>query len=152
MKLKKMLTLILGSLMLVVIVGGKVSRSAPAPVSPNPILYLKSIEYYTANGKNYTRYNYDVLNKDAYPADMFAAAPALPPCGQNTSASRSWVDFFNMQGQRLYGFCSLSKPGDLDGIWFGLEEDVVPPSYVYIEINDRQTNTKYKSNLADTTL
>jgi len=26
----------------------------------------------------------------------------------------------------------------------------VPPSYVYIEMNDRQTNTKYKSNLADT--
>jgi hypothetical protein len=33
-----------------------------------------------------------------------------------------------------------------------LEEGVIPPSYVYIELNDRQTNTKYKSNLADTTL
>jgi len=28
---------------------------------------------------------------------------------------------------------------------------VVPPSWVYIELNDRQTNTKYKSNLAETT-
>ena len=27
---------------------------------------------------------------------------------------------------------------------------MVPPSYIYIEMNDRQTNTKYKSNLADT--
>jgi len=33
-----------------------------------------------------------------------------------------------------------------------MEDGVVPPSYVYIEMNDRQTNTKYKSNLADTTL
>jgi hypothetical protein len=38
------------------------------------------------------------------------------------------------------------------GIWFALEEGVVPPSWVYIEMTDRQTGTKYKSNLADTTI
>src|SRR3954464_6594317 len=43
------------------------------------------------------------------------------------------------------------KPEDLGLLWFALEEGVIPPSYVYIELNDRQTNTKYKSNLADTT-
>ena len=32
-----------------------------------------------------------------------------------------------------------------------LEDGVIAPSYIYIEINDRETNTKYKSNLADTT-
>jgi hypothetical protein len=52
----------------------------------------------------------------------------------------------------LNGFCALGKPGDLNGIWFALPDDTVPPSYIYIEMNDRQTNTKYKSNLADTTL
>jgi len=41
---------------------------------------------------------------------------------------------------------------DLNGIWFGLETDIIPPSYIYIELNDRKTNTKYKSNLAETTL
>jgi hypothetical protein len=107
---------------------------------------------YTANGKNWIRYRYDVLNKDAYPAAMFAAAPSLPPCGSNTNASRTWVDFFDSTGKRLYGFCALSKPADLGKIWFALEEGVIPPSYVYIELNDRQTNTKYKSNLADTTI
>ena len=55
-------------------------------------------------------------------------------------------------GKRLYGFCALSKPADLGKIWFAMEEGVIPPSYVYIELNDRQTNTKYKSNLADTTI
>ena len=123
---------------------------AAAPVLPNPVLYLVGTEAYQANGKTFIRYKYDVFNKDAYPADMFAAAPNLPPCGKNTKASRTWVDFFDSRGARLYGFCALGKPADLGSIWFGLEQGVVPPSYVYIEMNDRQTNTKYKSNLADT--
>ena len=119
---------------------------------PKPILYLIATEPYTAGGKNWIRLLYDVLNKADYPADMFAAAPNLPPCGLNTNASRTWVDFFDAAGHRLYGFCALSKPADLGKIWFAYEEGTIPPSYVYIELNDRKTNTKYKSNLADTTL
>jgi hypothetical protein len=137
-------------------------EAAPAPMStpaassnqspPKPILYLTSATPYSTGGKNFIRYRYDVFNKMEYPADMFAAAPTLPPCGSNTNASRTWVDFFDSTGRRLYGFCALGKPEDLGKIWFALEEGVLPPSYVYIELNDRQTNTKYKSNLADTTL
>jgi hypothetical protein len=127
--------------------------STPANVvPPKPVLYLLRQELYTTGGKNWIRYRYDVANKADYPAEMFAAAPSLPPCGSNTNASRTWVDFFDETGKRLYGFCALGKPDDLGKIWFALEEGVLPPSYVYIELNDRQTNTKYKSNLADTTL
>jgi len=143
--------MLMGSLLLTVMVSSKTSHANP-PLLPNPVLYLTSTESYTAGGKNFIRYSYDVLNKTSYPAEMFAAAPALPPCGKNTNASRTWVDFFDMSGKRLYGFCALGTPGDLDKIWFALEENVIPPSYVYIELNDRQTNTKFKSNLADTTL
>src|SRR5881396_2077772 len=82
---------------------------ASAPVLPNPVLYLTGTEPYQANGKTFIRYKYDVLNKDQYPADMFAAAPNLPPCGKNTKASRTWVDFFDSRGARLYGFCALGK-------------------------------------------
>jgi hypothetical protein len=129
--------------------------AVPTPANanpPKPVLYMMEQQPYTANGKNWIRYRYDVLNKADYPAAMFAAAPSLPPCGSNTNASRTWVDFFDSTGKRLYGFCALSKPADLGKIWFALEEGVIPPSYVYIELNDRQTNTKYKSNLADTTI
>lgn len=118
---------------------------------PNPVLYLMGLEYYSAGGKNWVRHRYDVMNKDQYPAAMFASAPALPPCGLNTKSSRTWVDFYDSRGKRLYGFCALGSPNDLGQIWFATEDGIVPPSYVYIEINDRQTNTKYKSNLADTT-
>ncbi|HXI25051.1 MAG TPA: hypothetical protein VNG71_14405 [Pyrinomonadaceae bacterium] len=123
-------------------------RSAPA--LPNPVLYLTRTEPYQANGKSFVRYRYDVFNKEAYPADFFAASPNLPPCGMNTKASRTWIDFFDQSGKRLYGFCALAKPADLSDIFFSLEEGTMPPSWVYIEMNDRKTNTKYKSNLADT--
>jgi hypothetical protein len=126
--------------------------SATAPVLPNPVLYFLGAEYVEINGKQITRYRFDVLNKDQYPNDMFAASPALPPCGSNTKAARTWVDLYDQSGKRLNGFCALGKSEDLNGIWFGLETDVIPPSYIYIELNDRKTNTKYKSNLADTTL
>ena len=122
-----------------------------API-PKPVLYLTGDEYYTAGGKNWVRHRYDVQNKDQYPQEMFDAAPSLPPCGSNTNASRSWVDFYDKDGHRLNGFCALGTPSDLGRIWFATEEGVIPPSYVYIEITDRQTNTKYKSNLADTTI
>jgi hypothetical protein len=126
--------------------------SAAAPVLPNPVLYFLGAEFVVINGKQITRYRFDVLNKDQYPDDMFAPSPYLPPCGTNTKAARTWVDLYDQTGKRLNGFCALGKSADLNGIWFGLASDVIPPSWVYIELNDRKTNTKYKSNLADTTL
>jgi hypothetical protein len=140
------------SLVLISLATPTVAPAPTRPPLPNPVLYMLRSEVYQQGGKQYTRYVYDVLNKANYPAELFAAAPALPPCGKNTKASRTWVDFFDSRGKRLYGFCALAKPADLDGIWFALESGLVPPSYVYIEMTDRQTNIKYKSNLADTTL
>lgn len=129
------------------------AAAEPAQAQPNPVLYLTTQEHYSTSAGSFVRYRYDVLNKDQYPAAMFAAAPSLPPCGSNTNASRTWVDFFNARtNQRLYGFCALSSPQQLGSIWFALPEGQVPPSYVYIEIIDRQTNTRYRSNNADTSM
>ncbi|HSI19373.1 MAG TPA: hypothetical protein VK980_16505 [Sphingomonas sp.] len=127
---------------------------AQAPATPTPALelVLTSVEHYQANGRDWTRFHYDVANKQALPPGLFASAPTLPPCGLNTRASRSWVDFYDMHGKRLYGFCALAQAADLATIWFSVPEDQVPPSWVYIEIVDRQTGTRYKSNLAETAL
>jgi len=141
--------LVLLPLFLVLFITERPSGAPQRPL-PNPVLYLMRIEPHQSGGKQFIRYRYDVLNKDAYPADFFAASPSLPPCGTNTKAARTWVDIFDQSGKRLQGFCALSKPADLSSIWFALEQGTIPPSYVYIELNDRQTNTKYKSNLADT--
>jgi hypothetical protein len=145
----KKLTILASATLLLILA---VQSSANAPVLPNPVLYFLGQEYLTINGKQVTRYNFDVLNKTDYPDDLFAASPNLPPCGKNTKAARTWVDIYDQSGKRLNGFCALGKSADLNGIWFSLDTDVIPPSWVYIELNDRKTNTKYKSNLSETTL
>jgi hypothetical protein len=150
------MTLILRRTLLILLCGAAATLmpivpSQATPPLPNPVLVLTGVEYYTTGGKQYTRYRYTVDNRAAYPNELFAASPNLPPCGQNTKSSRTWVDLFDQRGKRLYGFCALGKAEDLSGIWFALETEVVPPSWIYIEMNDRQTQTKYKSNLAETT-
>jgi len=132
--------------------GADAAATTPRYVLPNPVLVLTGTELYQAGGKNFIRYKYLVDNSSAYPDTMFAAAPRLPPCGANANASRTWIDIYDQRGKRLYGFCALGKAADLNQLWFGLEEGVVPPSWVYIEMTDRTTNTKYKSNLAETSL
>jgi len=149
MNLRKTIPTVLAGLVLIMANGRSLTATV---VIPNPVLVLGGQELVMANHKQLTRYNYYVENFAAFPKELFAAAPSLPPCGTNTKASRTWVDFYDATGKRLNEFCALGKPDDLNKIWFVLEQDVLPPSYVYIELNDRQTNTKYKSNLADTTL
>lgn len=125
---------------------------AAAPTLPNPVLAFLGQEAVESGGKKMTRYYFEVHNKEEFPAELFAAAPDLPPCGTNKKASRTWVDIYDQSGKKLNGFCALSKPADLGRIWFALDRDEVPPSWVYIEMTDRKTNTKYKSNLAETTM
>ena len=129
-----------------------VQSGLTAPPAPNPVLVFIGAESYEEGGKQKTRYRFDVGNKSEYPDDMFAAAPDLPPCGANTKSSRTWVDLYDHRGKKLNGFCALGKSADLDKIWFSLDSDAVPPSWIYIEMVDRKTGTKYKSNLAETTL
>ena len=123
-----------------------------APALPNPVLFFIGAETHVVSGQEKIRYLYDVANKDEYPKDFFEASPNLPPCGTNRNAARTWVDIYDQSGTKLNSFCALAKPADLNKIWFAMNPDAVPPSYVYIEMTDRKTNTKYKSNLADTTL
>ena len=117
---------------------------------PNPVLFLMGQEPFQTAGKDFIRYRYGVENSSAYPDSMFAPAPQLPPCEKNTKSSRTWVDLYSQDGKRLNGFCAFTKASDLNSIWFALASDAVPPSWVYVELNDRSTNTKYKSNLAET--
>jgi hypothetical protein len=123
----------------------------PAPL-PNPVLVFMGAEEYEANGKRWTRYRYAVDNSADYPNELFAAAPELPPCGQNTRASRTWVDLYEQGGRRLNGFCAIGDRAGLSRLWFAVESGTIPPSWIYIEMIDRKTNTKLKSNLAESTM
>jgi hypothetical protein len=71
------------------------STLAIAPSLPNPVLVLIGTEQYEANGKQWTRYKYTVANRADYPDELFVASPDLPPCGRNSKASRTWIDFYD---------------------------------------------------------
>lgn len=119
---------------------------------PNPVLVFIGQVSVEGGGKSFVRYRFEVDNFAAYPKELFAPSPNLPPCGTNSKAARTWVDIYEQSGKRLNRFCDLHSPADLNGIWFALELNELPPSWVYIELTDRQTGSKYKSNLAETTL
>jgi hypothetical protein len=148
--LKASMMLLVGFALIAISIRGV--ASAPSLPLPNPVLNFLGQEPFKSGAKEMTRYSYEVVNRDAYPDALFAASPELPPCGKNTKASRTWIDIFDQSGRRLNGFCAFGNSNDLKSFWFAMETDVVPPSWIYIEMNDRKTNTKYKSNLAETTL
>jgi hypothetical protein len=121
---------------------------------PNPVIgWVMPVpfeNYLDAFGNPYTRYRFQVTNWAAYPEEMFDESPALPPCGLNTSASRTWVYIYNgVTNAYIYGFCALGTPSDLTQIWFAIPNDgvSVPPPSIYITMTDRQTSTVYTSNV-----
>jgi hypothetical protein len=129
------------------VVGTGTLTRTPPPNGLTPVLVFSGSEFYTAGGSNWVRYKLGVTNWSVYPADMFAPAPTLPPCGLNTNASRTWVDIYDASNNsRIYGFCALGTPSNLNLIWFAKPVGVFPPSQVYIKLNDRATGSIYTSN------
>ena len=115
---------------------------------PNPVIALKNVE--PGVGGEY--HNLTVTNRDVYPTQLFAASPSLPPCGANTSASRTWVSIHDgSTGAQLNNFCALGSPADLDGIWYFVPNDALGPATVYVKLTDRLTGRVYQSNTISTT-
>ncbi|HWL40019.1 MAG TPA: hypothetical protein VNO75_07255 [Gemmatimonadaceae bacterium] len=117
------------------------------PEIPNPILGFARTEFATVSGVTTARYYVPVTNFAAYPAEMFAPAPNLDPCGGNDNSSRTWVDIYDASDDfRLFGFCALGAPENLQSLWFGKATFVAPPAQVYVKMVDRATGTTYVSN------
>jgi len=86
-----------------------------------------------------------VVNWSDYPDEMFRPSPELPPCGLNTSASRTWVEIFDSDTNRyLYGFCALYSSSGLKNIWVKPLHDNIRS--VYIIMKDRVCQKEYRSN------
>ncbi len=114
---------------------------------PSPSLVYKGKEDYIVRGTAYTRYKLAVANRDDYPASLFKPAPDLPPCGLNNNSARTWVSIYSLDGSYIYGFCALSSPSDMDGLWFAILKGKTPPKSVYLTLNDRRCKIVLKSNL-----
>lgn len=102
----------------------------------------------SANGNIFTYYTLKVTNWSAFPAELFAAAPDLPPCGKNPNAARTWTDIRDSDGKHLYGSCGAIAEASYGGIvhWFAVEKGGVPPDSVFITLSDRSCDIQYVSN------
>lgn len=120
---------------------GCVPGSTCYPALPAPQLVLESTTNLGAN----VEFQFNVTNSTSFPDELFASAPDLAPCGATAGASRTWVDIYDGNGNRLYGFCTLHQAADLNGIW--LQVPIAQwPSAVYITLTDRRCNIVYTSN------
>jgi hypothetical protein len=121
------------------------------PGLPDPQVDVTGSEDYTGgDGNPYTRYNVEVTNRAAYPNALFAPSPSLPPCGLNTSSSRTWVDLHDGDGVRLFGFCALGSADSLADLWFAVPRGQPPADCVRVTLNDRLCNRTYESECAST--
>ena len=122
------------------------------PDLPDPQLELveSGREYADYQGTKYVNYQFRVANWKKFPAELFAAAPDLPPCGQNPNASRTWTDTYDAEwGIRLYGSCGAIE--DFKGLYarVPVKKGDDPPKAVFLTLQDRKCSITYKSNTVE---
>jgi|GEM_PF-3185970 len=100
------------------------------PGLPNPILSV-------------TGHKFTIENREAFPEELFDRAPNLAPCGANTNSSRTWVDLIDQDGNRFYGYCSLSSPTVLKNFGF---PDRPMLTALTVVLRDRACGMEYRSN------
>ena len=113
------------------------------PPFPNPKVALLS----KGPDGAFTRYWFTVSNRALYTNALFAASPALPPCGLNTSASRTWLRIYDENGKYLYGYCALSNNTQMARLSFAVNSGSPQPKGFHITLEDRLCGKTVKSNV-----
>lgn len=84
-----------------------------------------------------------VSNSASYDPALFVLDPSLPPCGADPNGSRTWVEVFDGSGTKLHTFCDFDDPADMASMSF---TPASPPAQLYIELWDRDTGLRARSN------
>lgn len=113
------------------------------PLPKPELTYKGSVD----GGSGFTQYNFAVVNYQAFSDELFQAAPDLPPCGRNNSASRTWTEIFDDAGRRIYGFCAMKSSTELQKLWFALPAATRPPKWIRVRIQDRRTGRSSEGRL-----
>jgi len=115
------------------------------PTHPDFTIVFLGQEPFDKNGVPYTRYRYSV----SVPAGLNTLTrPKLPP----VNSSNPRVIFINKQKTQTFTAYYGGKLNAEPTWYFTLPADVVPPSWVYLDVKTPAPVQEYKSNLAETTL
>lgn len=113
---------------------------------PKPQLRFVGTSDGVNNGVAVRGYEFEVVNREEFDNELFIPSPALPPCGSNANASRTWVNVFNEKGTRLYGVCVINSNAELASLRFLVEAARPQPQKIYIELLDRFEMRFVRSN------
>jgi hypothetical protein len=122
------------------------SITAIAQDMPKPQLRLLGVRDHVNNGYAVRLYEVEVVNRSEISDEFFIAAPALPPCGQNTNSSRTWINLYNEKSARLYGWCSIKTNGELSSLGFMIPATDPQPKKIFIDLVDRAEGRVLRSN------
>lgn len=115
---------------------------------PVPNLKLLSVneKSETVNGKTVNLFTFGIVNWKSFPDELFAAAPDLPACGANKTASRTWLTIYDFQtGAAFNSNCGFVKSENLKTFAFNIDGANLPDC-VYVTLTDRESEKIYKSN------
>src|SRR5688500_11924480 len=94
---------------LLLVASGAMTQDLPRASLPRPEVAVQGPEHYEVRGSDFMRYSLPVTNWREFSTKLFDSAPDLPPCGNNTNASRTWVHIHDASDdRRLYGFCAFA--------------------------------------------
>ena len=125
---------------------GGAGRGWSQDVLPAPLVEITGQED-VVGPPAYRKYSFRISNALAYPEEIFALAPDLPPCGMIATASRTWVDVYTTtdgQNRLVQNYCELAGHGDLEGLSFVAQLTDLPEA-VFVELNDRREAKVYRS-------
>lgn len=115
---------------------------------PNPVIEQTGTNTFTSNGLTYKSYTFKVNNATSYHEELFNASPSLPACGTNTSASRTWLTFYDANtGVAKTGYCAITSTAGLNNITITRLLSDTSLTKVYIGMQDRLLNLWYYSNI-----
>lgn len=119
---------------------------ASAQDMPKPKLRFVSVTDTVNNGYKLKLYEIEVINREDFDNELFMPSPALPPCGKNTKASRTWVNIYNEKGARIYGYCAMNANSELASIKFMVEAGKPQPKKIFVDLVDRFEERIVRSN------
>ena len=122
-----------------------VAGIAAAQDLPRPVIKVVRLEDKVNNGYRVRTFEMEITNRGEFAAELFAPSPDLPPCGKNANSARTWINIYNENGTRLYGFCAIKTIEDLASLRFNLPADIKQPDKIYIDLIDRREQRMARS-------
>ncbi len=114
---------------------------------PEPKLELRSME--TSDGGE-TAITLAVANWEDFSEDYFTTAPDLPAGSMGAKPWRTWIDVEDgKSGKRLYNFCEIFSPKQLQALTFRLGSDQEVPSTLRLHMIDRVGGSESISQLVE---